>query len=617
MQVITRITLILLSLGWFCTNAQLPFIRHFGTSDSEYGTALTLSNSSDVLLGQTISDNGKIYFGIVKTDLNGNLKWSRVYGNRDINIIKSVKKLASGFIVLGSSWDTGSNSMKIELMHLNSNGDLVWAKEYTSGNADMPSGLSVYNNQIYVTGITDYNFPGMYPKLLWFKTDINGNPLDSKMWSAPFGVSPFCMAMNTSGKTGIACQSNSFGTGSGTFTNVIALQLDASGNIEWSKSLGTQYDDEVSSIASDNSDWLITGRSYFMNSAWDMSLFRVGSSGNLIWGNFYNAGTGNGEVGRSVITGNSQYIIAGDAGTFDERNMNLTSISPTGDVVWSKEYPINVSFTNYPYEVVAISNESGYLFTGDLRPVTSFRDAALIRTDSAGNAACFTSPLSMSKLSETIEDLQVALTPETFTLTNSNRAWQEINLIITENKICAVPDADFSYEPDTTSCPDYCYSFTDESVNAISWEWSFANATPSTFSGQTPPLVCFDTTGTFRVTLIVGDGTITDTLINDIVITAYCDTVDSAIFIPNVITPDGDYRNDQFEIKNLPDNFKLIIYNRWGNEIFVTTDKNKMWPEKPATDKTTEGVYFYVLQILEPDHKQEFHGNFTVIKNEN
>jgi gliding motility-associated-like protein len=178
-------------------------------------------------------------------------------------------------------------------------------------------------------------------------------------------------------------------------------------------------------------------------------------------------------------------------------------------------------------------------------------------------------------------------------------------------------NADFIYLPDSTACPMHCYDFHDASANAVSWLWTFDHGTPSTSTQQDPAHVCFDTTGTFSVKLVMSDGTTQDSIEKLVVVTsAVCDTADTALFIPNVITPNGDFRNDQFVIKNLPDKFKLTILGRWGTEIFTTTDKNKMWPEKPATDNITEGLYFYVLQITQPEGKREYNGSFTVIRNE-
>lgn len=54
--------------------------------------------------------------------------------------------------------------------------------------------------------------------------------------------------------------------------------------------------------------------------------------------------------------------------------------------------------------------------------------------------------------------------------------------------------------------------FTDMSTgNPTSWEWTFEGGTPATYSGQNPPAITYSTAGKFDVTLIVSDGTLSDT----------------------------------------------------------------------------------------------------------
>jgi PKD repeat protein len=56
-------------------------------------------------------------------------------------------------------------------------------------------------------------------------------------------------------------------------------------------------------------------------------------------------------------------------------------------------------------------------------------------------------------------------------------------------------------------------TFTDASYgpNPItSWNWNFPGGTPSSYSGQNPPPVTYNTVGTYDVTLTVGDGSSTD-----------------------------------------------------------------------------------------------------------
>jgi len=61
----------------------------------------------------------------------------------------------------------------------------------------------------------------------------------------------------------------------------------------------------------------------------------------------------------------------------------------------------------------------------------------------------------------------------------------------------------FSGTPDTVVIGE-TVTFTDlSSCDPETWDWSFPGGTPSSFSGQTPPAITYDTTGTFDVTLTV------------------------------------------------------------------------------------------------------------------
>ncbi|AFL86260.1 protein of unknown function DUF11 [Belliella baltica DSM 15883] len=64
-------------------------------------------------------------------------------------------------------------------------------------------------------------------------------------------------------------------------------------------------------------------------------------------------------------------------------------------------------------------------------------------------------------------------------------------------------------------------------------------------------------------------------------------------FIPNVITPNGDNRNDRFEIKGL-DKFtsnEIVIFNRFGDHVFERTNYQNDW----SAEGLPAGTYFMVL----------------------
>ena len=73
-------------------------------------------------------------------------------------------------------------------------------------------------------------------------------------------------------------------------------------------------------------------------------------------------------------------------------------------------------------------------------------------------------------------------------------------------------------------------------------------------------------------------------------------------FLPNVFTPNGDGINDVF-IPILPykfiDSIEFVIYNRWGNEVFRTSDPMINWTgiDLETGKEVVDGVYFYACRV--------------------
>ncbi len=70
-------------------------------------------------------------------------------------------------------------------------------------------------------------------------------------------------------------------------------------------------------------------------------------------------------------------------------------------------------------------------------------------------------------------------------------------------------------------------------------------------------------------------------------------TFGCGLYVPNVFTPNGDGSNDNFEIRNLPANAKLVVTNRWGKQVFTSNNYQNDWNGDGAID----GVYYYQLRV--------------------
>jgi len=90
------------------------------------------------------------------------------------------------------------------------------------------------------------------------------------------------------------------------------------------------------------------------------------------------------------------------------------------------------------------------------------------------------------------------------------------------------------------------------------------------------------------------------------------------VFIPNVFTPNGDNLNDFFEVTYVNvDELTVQIYDRWGQLLFTSNDKNFRWDGTLNGNQVPEGVYYYhmtyVLSGTEGIEEQE-KGSVTLIR---
>jgi gliding motility-associated-like protein len=97
----------------------------------------------------------------------------------------------------------------------------------------------------------------------------------------------------------------------------------------------------------------------------------------------------------------------------------------------------------------------------------------------------------------------------TLTVTDDNGT-DDVTQSITVSSCVNPPVADFSIDT-AVICKGNCISFTDESTgDPTAWNWTFDGADPTVSTDQNPSQVCFDSIGTFDVTLTVTNANGTD-----------------------------------------------------------------------------------------------------------
>ena len=77
---------------------------------------------------------------------------------------------------------------------------------------------------------------------------------------------------------------------------------------------------------------------------------------------------------------------------------------------------------------------------------------------------------------------------------------------------------------------------------------------------------------------------------------------ESMLLVPNVFTPNGDGKNDEFRVlyRSIKE-YHIWVYNRWGKLVYESTDPAKGWDGTIHNHPAAEGAYFYVIRALGTD----------------
>jgi len=468
---------------------------------------------------------------LAKYDASGNVLWAKSAANTgtasafgqavctDLFGNCYLTGYFTGTITFGSYTLTGTGFYDVFLVKYDSSGNVLWAKSAVGNYQEFPYSVACDRwGNVFVTGqlgsstmtfgshtITNNN--GVWNDLFLAKYDSAGNVIWAKSGTGTGGAggdTGYGVATDASGDVYVVGQfGGSFYFGPDTLTavssDIFLTKYDSSGNEVWGRRAGGAAEDAGASVATDTfGNIYITGnfRSPYLyvgfdtlinagNSGRDAFLAKYNFSGNEIWAKDI-GGTGD-EWGSCVATDKSGKVYL-TGGAFPQFSPSLTFdtitlLPPSGS--------IDPMF-------IAGYNSAGHAFFAKALP-RGGDDWNAVATSSpgcvyiGGDYLRGTDPYIIGN-----DTLSPTFTEDVFVA-----------------KLCyTIPTADFT-SSDTAFCDEggKCIDFFDHSTgNPTSWHWLFTGANPSSSTQQNPTNICYTNPGTYPVTLIVSNGTLTDTL---------------------------------------------------------------------------------------------------------
>lgn len=174
------------------------------------------------------------------------------------------------------------------------------------------------------------------------------------------------------------------------------------------------------------------------------------------------------------------------------------------------------------------------------------------------------------------------------------------------------PIAQFFYDQTLNPSLQTDVTFLDSSRSAVTWFWNFNNGSTSTLQN---PVTFYTTNGDYTVTLTITDQFGCQTSTSKVVKVRNI-VEDVAELIPNIITPNGDGKNDEWQlffINKYYQEAEVDIYNRWGEHIFHSVGYANNWTGTYLGSPLPVGVYFYVIKLNDKDNRI-YKGTINLLK---
>ncbi|MCB0704130.1 MAG: gliding motility-associated C-terminal domain-containing protein [Saprospiraceae bacterium] len=156
-----------------------------------------------------------------------------------------------------------------------------------------------------------------------------------------------------------------------------------------------------------------------------------------------------------------------------------------------------------------------------------------------------------------------------------------------------VPPLDVFADPDTIVAGQESQLIaTEDPLYVYQWVPVGSLSDPNIFN----PIATPSTTTTYNLVITNADGCRNFAEVRVVVIVPICDHPN--IFVPTGFSPNNDGHNDVYQVRgNYIDDFHLLIYDRWGEKVFESSDPNIGWDGTYKGKKLGPDVFAYYVEL--------------------
>ena len=371
------------------------------TYRDDYGTKITslqqTSGGGYILGGEKGLSGNMISFLLIKTDINGNPVWTKVYGgSTSENKLSSLQQTADGGYILGGT--AGFYDMLVA--KIDANGNKIWAKKYDGGADDSLHSIQQTSDGGYILG-GKITIGAGNPDFWVIKTDDQGNISGGKCgvgqtcWNKNYGGTAYD-ALNSIQQTSeggyiLGGYTDSFGAGSKDF---LVIKIDANGNKIWAYAYGGGNEEQLTSLQQTaDGGYILGGTTTSFGTSKGILAIKIDADGNEAWAHTY--GGVHDTLSSLQQTYDGGYVLGGINIVMTNVmvwNLLVIKTDAGGNQSWIKAYRGYGDKREDELTSLKQTADGGYILGGWTRSsfggtVPAASNALLIKTNSSGGVS--------------------------------------------------------------------------------------------------------------------------------------------------------------------------------------------------------------------------------------
>lgn len=304
---------------------------------------------------------------IVKTDIYGNIEWSRTFGGNTNDEAFSIVQTTDGGYVIGG-YSIVSGELDVYVVKVNSNGNEQWNTHIGGIGSQQAYDIIQTSDGGYVIAGTDTQ-PATSGRAYLAKIDSNGIFLWSRSFGGPRGARGLSVQEALDG--GLVM----FGA---VDYYVYLIKTDSNGNTLWEKTLpqavfAISYSMRATISLTSDGGFILAGSGdvNYGQSSGGMVMLKIDDQGNAQWSHAYGSDDLWDRGSEARQTSDGGYILVGN----HLQNVYLVKTDANGNESWAKALGARTGWS------VKQTSDGGYIIGGVGSPL----NALLIRTDADGN----------------------------------------------------------------------------------------------------------------------------------------------------------------------------------------------------------------------------------------